>query len=409
MKIFWLFVLLLAAVLAVVGAQIGPELIDSYVLIRIFGYAIETSALWLVTGLFIAFVGLHVLLWLWHLPSNALRKHFERRAQAQLEIGMMALTEGDFKKAEKALAKSAQTTNRPAINYVAAAQAAQAKGDTAKRDEYLAKAEESADNADPVIVSKAQLLLRARQPEAALTLLQGVKSPNKPRVLNMIARCHEAIGNWVELDEMAPKLVKAGLIDQSRADLFALQADHLKLSAANDAGQLQDAWQALPRHHRKRPEILTDYAVQAVKLGATDGLEKELRNAINRQWSDELLQVYGQLPAEDTTTRLKSAEKWLKAHPDNPVLHLTIARLARNAGDSAKARQHYRSSYDNGPNAEAAAELAEVLAAEGYRDEALSFYAQAVTLFGGGEPEAAPELLNDERVIDALPPAPKQD
>lgn len=408
MRLFWL-VLLLGAIVAVIGAQIGPALFNSYVLVRIGGLAIETSVLWLLTALLIGFILLHVALWAWRLPSNTLREQLEKRAQAQLEIGMMALTEGDFKKAEKALAKSAGTTNRPALNYVAAAQAAQAKGDDAKRDEYLAKAEGTAKNAQPIIVSRAQLMLAANQPQQALALLQQVKKPTKPKVLELLARCYERLEMWPELSALTPKLVKTKLIDQAQADRFALKADRARLHAATNAGELEQAWNGIGKAQRKNPVVLAEYAMHSIGFGETAALEKELRSAINKNWSNELAMVYGQLPDGDAAARLKQAEKWLKAQPDNTVLQTTIARLAVQTGDQVKARNHYETSLKLQATPEAAAELARLLTQEGDRDPALRYYEQAVQMLQGGVAEPATradkpaeKLLVNDQLIDGV-------
>lgn len=401
MRLFWL-VLLLGAIIAVLGAQIGPQLFDSYVLVRIAGLAIETSVLWLLAALLVGFLLLHLALWLWRLPSNTLRKQLEKRAQAQLEIGMMALTEGDFKKAEKALAKSANTTNRPALNYVAAAQAAQAKGDDDKRDEYLAKAEQATNNPQPIIVSRAQLLLASDQPAAALELLEQVNNPKKPRVLEALMHCHERLENWQRLVELTPRLSKADLLSTDQAQEYRLRADRAALTRATTAAELQQAWQNIDRNQRRNPLLLADYASHAIGFGETAALEKELRGAIGRNWSDQLVMLYGQLPNSDSAVRLKQAEKWQKAQPANPMLNLTIARLASATGDNIKARKHFERSLELDPTPEASAELGRLLASEGDRDPAIRYFDQAIRLYQGEAVEIAqPTRLNDGAVIDA--------
>ena len=57
--------------------------------------------------------------WLWRMPVETARKMNEQRAFKQLEKGLLALTEGDWRSAEKALEKSASTQGRTTAHYLA--------------------------------------------------------------------------------------------------------------------------------------------------------------------------------------------------------------------------------------------------------------------------------------------------
>ena len=155
--------------------------------------------------------------------------------------------------------------------------------------------------------------------------------------------------------------------------------------------------------------MLAEYAQHAIAFGEARTLEKELRQAIGRNWSDQLVMLYGQLPDSDPDSRLKQTEKWQKAQPNNPILQLSIARLAAATGDRAKARQHFEASIAVEPTPEACAELARLLATDGDRDPAIEFFDRAIRLYQGESISDSAEnvLLSDESVIEseALPPA----
>ena len=58
------------------------------------------------------------------MPAQTAKRMREQRALAQLEKGLLALTEGDWGTAERALEKSASSHGKTTARYLAAAQAA---------------------------------------------------------------------------------------------------------------------------------------------------------------------------------------------------------------------------------------------------------------------------------------------
>ena len=105
-----LMAILLAALLAVATIWALPVL-KGYVLIRAGGWAIEMNLLVLLTLLLGTYATVRFLVWAWFLPGNAVRGFVERRAAAQLEVGMLALSEGNWKKAEMALSQAARNSD----------------------------------------------------------------------------------------------------------------------------------------------------------------------------------------------------------------------------------------------------------------------------------------------------------
>ena len=112
-----------------------------YVLIRFQDWNAETSVLVLLLGVVLLYLAIRLVVWLWYWPTRTARKLRELRAQKLLEKGLLALTEGDWRSAERALTRSGNQRGQETVKYLAAARAAQGQDDIEGRDAYLSKAE----------------------------------------------------------------------------------------------------------------------------------------------------------------------------------------------------------------------------------------------------------------------------
>ena len=380
-----LLIYLVIALLVALAAIWLLPILQGYVLIRAGGFAIEMNVLVLLLALLSIYMLLHVVVWLWNLPGNTVRGYLQRRSMAQLEIGMLALSEGNWGRAEKALRLSAKGSASPAMQYIAAAKAAQAGGNEQRIEEYLNKAEQTAQAQHPVDVTRAQLLLAAGDPNSALNLLEEIRRPRetRPKVLELLARAYERLERWQQLAALVPALVKHQLIDEEHGQKLEGRAARQQLARAGDIGELQNTWSDLSKAQQRQSELLAEYALSAIKLGQGEAVEKELKAALKREWSDQLVVIFGQLGGEHTRDRLKQAEAWLQLHPDNAMVHLTMARVCTAAQLWGKAREHFDTSLVLQPSPEAYQELGDLLASNDDTTAALEAYRKALDLFAG--------------------------
>ena len=123
---------------------------NGYVLIGYGQWTIEGSlALFLLAGVLLfvlGYVGLRTLARIWAMPERVSAWHHRRlkaRARHALTRGLVELAEGHWKLAEKHLIRYADQSETPLLNYLAAARAAQLRGEDARRDDYLHLAHES--------------------------------------------------------------------------------------------------------------------------------------------------------------------------------------------------------------------------------------------------------------------------
>jgi len=375
--IIWLIVTFLIMLAGVWFAPHAP----GYMLIRIGVFAVETS----VVAFVVILTSTMMLVWfaikLWRMPGNTVRKFLKKRAEAQLELGILALSEGDWSKAEKALSRSAKSGKTRSVSYIAAAQAAHSRGAEDRGEAYLDQADQPGRAHDSVVITRAQMALASGDPQTALTLLDEFKQTRskKPRVLDLFARCYERLGRWRELAALAPELVKSGAISAERADALKNKALISAMTDAKDDSELKLAWKGLSRAEQKKHDYLLTYTDQALHLGYQDGLEKILRSSLNQDWSEQLCDRYSQL-SDDSQLRLKHAESWLSQHADSEALQLLLAQLCVERELWGKAEQHIDRCLELGSNPLAYELKAKLALNQDDTEKAVQFYQQAIKL-----------------------------
>jgi len=174
----WLFML--------AGAGIGVVLTrdSGYVLMSFGNYTVEMSLallLLMLVGLFGAlYFGIRLLVRTLHLPKDVRdwkQKRGSRLAQQAMTRGLLEISEGNWRAAEKRLVRFAERSETPLLNYLAAARAAQLQGAHDRRDGYIRLAHETMPSADVAVsLTQAELQLADNQLEQALATLKHLRS-----------------------------------------------------------------------------------------------------------------------------------------------------------------------------------------------------------------------------------------
>jgi len=387
--------LLLTAALAPVFRN-DPGLVQ----IHFLGWTIETSVLVLLGGLVLLWVIVQVAFWLWRLPAETARRVAEKRGLAQLEKGMLALTEGDWKTAEKALGKSAALPGKTTARYLAAAQAASGMDAEERREYYLEQADSGGRRRHFVVeLTRARLLLQNGQRAEALPVLKDLhqRRRNHPQVLTLLARCHRELGQWEALQNLLPQLRKADVMSEDEIAEVQQEIARHQLSEAPDPVALQAAWKAIPRAMKRDPRAVEVYAERAGELERADLAEDVLRNSLKDSWNPALVLRYGDPGAGDAGQRLKQCEKWLRKHPEDASLHLALGRLCAGQSLWGKARTHLIKSLELEPSAAGYDALGQLLERQGELEMAMACFRNALRLTQGRAPEPLP--LDPARLV----------
>ncbi len=389
----WLFSTLVA-LLFVLAVALFAYYDPGYVMVQYHDWIVEFSlalAVIVLLGVLILFyllarLGGHLL----RLPRRLRdwrRRHAARRAQSALVRGYLDLYTGRYPRAEQRLSRYAGHGDTVAVlNYLGAARAAQAQGADERRDRYLELARESSTAAEPAVaLTRAELLLERGQYGPALADLSRVRAehPKNTVMLRLLLRQYRETRDWEQLIELLPALRKHHVVDPVLAERLQVQAFRSLLARSGEKGSeqaLSEIWQRVPRALAYRPDLVREYAQRLISSGAPDQAETILYRSITREWSPELIYLYGLVEGSQPERQLRRAEEWLVGHETDPVLLLTVGRLCRRSALWGKARQYLESCIRSGGSYEAYHELAGVLEKVGERETALVYYRRGMAL-----------------------------
>ena len=396
MKRFYVIVFLLIAAAACIGLAIAED--AGYVLIAYKNFRYESSVwatLALLAVLWLLVWGVKLLVELVTASTGLVnpwsRRNRSRRVQIAIEQGQMDLAEGRWASAERHLHRAAEAERQPLLYYIGAARAANEQGRYEESDGLLERALERQPQAELAIaLSHAQLQMDRGDTEGALVTLQAMheRHPHNAQVLRQLQRLHQQRGDWSSVIRLLPELRKDKVLPANELAELERRAwgENLSLAAQREeqgeAGlqSLERAWEQLTTAQRQQPQLVLAYADQLRRLGADAKAEEVLRGALKRGYDSHLIRLYGLLRGSDPARQLKFAEGWLKDHPGDASLLLTLGRLCLQNSLWGKARDYLESSLQVQRNPEACAELARLLAQLGDTERSNQLFQEGLGL-----------------------------
>ncbi|MDH0302549.1 MULTISPECIES: heme biosynthesis HemY N-terminal domain-containing protein [unclassified Pseudomonas] len=396
MKRVYLLAVLAIVIAAALGIAIAKH--SGYVLIAYGGFRYQ-SGLWAALGALVAVILL--LLLLRYLVGLVLtssgvvnpwsRRNRSRRTRIAVEQGQLDLAEGRWASAQRHLQRAAEADRQPLLYYLGAARAANELGRVDERDNLLERALERQPQAELAIaLAHAQLQMDRGESDGALEALQAMQErhPHNAQVLRLLQRLHLERGDWPSLIRLLPDLRKHKVLPPNELADLEQRAWGQNLGLAASRGEdpqaarqaLERAWQQLTAAQRQEPQLVSAYAEQLRQSGAQGEAEQVLRAALKRNYESHLARLYGLVRADDPARQLQTAEGWLKDHPQDPSLLLTLGRLSLQNRLWGKARDYLESSLRMERNPEACAELARLLAGLGETERSNQLFQEGLGL-----------------------------
>lgn len=343
----FIIAMLLAAVLTTLYALNNP----GYVLISRAPWSMEMSLtvfiLLLLAGYATFYLLLFILVRLFHIPRDVTRWRAQRnvrQARKALTTGLVKLTEASWVEAEAQFLASMRFSESPLLTYLGAACVNQGQGNIEKRDEYLAAAYRSApQNHLAIGMTQANLQYLAHQSEQALATLTELRAtaPKHKHILKLLAQLYLELRDWTNLVELVPDLRQNNVMNQKEIEALELRAHRELLMLTLPSGSLdvlKKAWGAVPKALRRHSSLVAIYARQLIQQNDMNEAEEFLRRAIDEDWDDRLVDLYGYVKSDRPIEQLELAESWLGSHPENPKLLLALGRLAMQASNDARTR-----------------------------------------------------------------------
>lgn len=403
-RLFWLLLLLaIAAGLYLLSLAIEAD--RGYVLFAYKGFRYQ-SGLWAFLGLLVVVAVLYYLIkWTLRLLLSSTRLanpwsrlHRDRRVRQASEQGMLDLAEGRWARAQRQLTRAAEADSQPLMYYLGAARAANKLGEHEQSDALLERALNKQPQAELAIALTHAELQRSRgDSDAALETLQAMRQrhPGHHLVLRQLQRLYLQRQDWSALLGLLPELRKEKALPAAELDELERETWRCRLAEVGKYGlaqgetalqPLSKAWNQLSASLRNEPELIATYVEQLRRLGAQEEAEEVLRGALKRDYDSRLARFYGVLRGADPARQLQTAELWLKQHPEDPALLLTLGRLCLQNQLWGKARDYFETSLKLERHPETCAELARLLAQLGELERSNQLLLESLGLLHQGLP-----------------------
>lgn len=366
---------------------------EGYVLLSFQGWVLETTA----TGFVIAVIALCAVLLLgWRLLAGtvslprsvreALERMREKRAHAAFVSGLGHLTAEDWKRAEIDLVRRAADHDQAQLNYLFAARAARAAGQSERCEQYLDLAAQNAPEGDVrVPLARAEMLREDGRADQAVTLLETLHraEPKHRPVAALLCEAYADAGRWQPLQELLGKLERRKPMPAERWQALMQAAAIGQLSEARDSGRLEPlrtVWNRLPRPTKETAPVRLAYFRGLVDLNAERQALELVSLAVTRDWDADLVLLYGRIDGGDAVSQLATVEQWLNKYGEKPELLLVAGRTCLRNRLWGKARSYLDGAIRIRPTPEAYLELARLCQETRQADDASRFYRQGLEL-----------------------------
>ena len=384
----WLISMLILVVLAVALAMAG-RYDPGYVVLVYPPWRMEISFISFVLIVIGLVVGGVMLLRLAALTLNLpsiVRAQRERRAARKRDEnfigGIKAYTEYRFQDAEQSLGQWQGDDARLGLARVLAARAAQEMRAVVQRERHLQEASEhGAELAAQLFEAEAHLGIK--DAAAALVAINRAKeiAPQHTGLLRLELKTRQLLGQWDEVERLLDALARsnaleAGVATQNRRMAYA---ENLKRRAEDDQGLLE-YWKKIPATYKHDALVARAGARAFMQRGGHDTALDVLETALNHEWNEDLVALYGELRGSSATRQIQQAEKWLHAQPRDAHLLLTLAQLCSVQQLWGKAQSYLEASLAISASTEGHIRMAELKTQSGQPGEACQHYQKALAL-----------------------------
>ena len=359
----------LAVFALAVGLSLTAHLNDGYAILVFPPYRVELSlnfAILLgIAGFALGYMLLrlvgHTLRLPLHVRAFRVRRRGEKGRAAML-AALQALFEGRYGRAEKSAGEAYEFGEAPALSALIAARAAGELRELERRDQWLARAENhDTDARQARLAVQASLLLDDRRYDDALEVLRELSRSGPKRIATqrMLMKAHQRLGHWDEVRRLATALGKRGVLAEVAAAQLRITAQIEALrQQAGDATGLVACWQHT--EDRLDARVARTAAQLFIALGDCRRAHEIIEAALEAEWSEQLILLYGECLGADILAQIERAEKWLKSRPRERALLLTLGRLCLQQELWGKAQSYLEASLSEEPSRSAHVALAQL-------------------------------------------------
>jgi len=382
---------LLALFAAAVGVTLLSRYNQAYALLVLPPWRMQISlnllVLLLLAGFFALYALSRVVSQMLNLPHEVRIWRKARRRDSAISLLNDAerfYMEGRFGQALKH-AESAMEAGAPqGLCSLLAARSAQALRDPERRDRWLEVARDfDKDTRIARHMLEAEFALADRRFDDAVRHLDVLRQAGHRHiaVMRMALQAEQSRGRWDEVARIARQLrkVKALSVEQAAPLVRRALIEQMR-EAEGDLEQLQRVWNNITTEERRDVGLLLRAVPYLVASGDLILGVSAIEEALERDWEPELAVLYGRCRTLDLHSQLATAEAWLKDHPEDSGLLLTLARLCLRGKLWGKAQSYLEASLSIAPTRTAHLELAKLAESLDRKNEAQRHFRAAAEL-----------------------------
>jgi HemY protein len=376
--LFWVVALFALAVGLVIAARYN----EGYALVVLPPYRVEIALNLLAILIIAAFVLFYSLVRLVggavQVPARVRQYRVARRHDRAREALLTALEsyfEGRYSRAEQSAMRSIALGEHKRLSRVIAARAAHELRAYERRDQHLRALAEGLPADDALrVVTQAELLLDERRAQDALEILKVL--PRKhTAALKLEFRAQQQTRQWESALTVLGELERRQVFDDADAARMKNHAiaENLRRKAS-DAHALDETWRKLPEAQKRESTVAAAAAQCYIALGRGGEAQRIIEQSLGASWDSRLVALYGTSGGPDTVRQIEVAETWLRVHPGDAALLLTLAQLCARQNLWGKAQTYLEASISVEPTYASHLELARLHEQLGNADAARRHY-----------------------------------
>ena len=266
----------------------------------------------------------------------------ERRGFDAAADGLIALAEGDGRRALVRARKAERLLARPGLTRLLVAQAAQASGDAETARRYYKQLASEPDTAFAGTRGLLSEALKKGETERALKLANHAFSlkPKDGELLTTLFGLQSETQDWGGARRTLTASVSAKSIPRD----VAARREAILLLAEAQATEDETARRDMTLQANRRSPALAPAAIEAARFLHAEGSDRKARNVLKEAWRNgpnpDIAAAFAALaPDETPSERRKRFSAILSLLPDDPETRLLAAELALADNDWAGARK----------------------------------------------------------------------
>jgi HemY protein len=315
-----------------------------------------------------------------------LRKR-EREANRGLRDALKALFEGRFGHAEKAAMRAAELPGNAGLAALIGARAAHRMREPARRDAWLAGIVQDQSLKTARLMTVTELLVDEHSPEGALEAVAELNASGQRHIhaLQWAMKANQQARNWPEVLRLVRTLDKRNALHPALSSRLREMAYEALLSeGGHDTESLRRMWSTVPNADRHKPYIAARAAGAFTARGLHDEARMIAEDALKAEWDERVVRAYREASGpEGSATLLAQIEKceaWLREHPGDAELELTLGVLCLRQKLWGKAQRYLEEALSDATSPanvrEAHLKLAQLHEALGQQEEAGQHFRQ---------------------------------